>query len=114
MLLHFVSPVLIAKLLMKGSFKGLCEDLRCEQSHNCTGIGWCQCSARQVRPLLVRSICNLSPGKSISVDATFRLAKIATGDASCIVFILGELGHIVAWAALRSDKWSNLLPVLYG
>lgn len=63
--------------------------------------------------MLARELCNLSPGRSFSVDATFRLAKVSTGDASCIVFLLGEFGHIIAWAALRSDKWSNLLPVLH-
>lgn len=71
------------------------------------------CPPWQVKPLLLRHICNLSPGASISVDATFKLAKISTGHASCIVFVLGELGHIVTWAALRSDKWSNVLPILY-
>lgn len=64
--------------------------------------------------MLLRGICNLSPGMSLSLDATFRLAKMTIGDATCIVFILGEFGHIIAWAALRSDKWSNILPVLFG
>lgn len=67
----------------------------------------------QAKPLLKREICNLSPGRSISIDATFRIAKQSHGDASCIVFVLGEHGHIIAWAALRSDKWSNILPLLY-
>jgi len=35
------------------------------------------------------------------------------GKATCIVLILGELGDIISWASLRSDKWSNILPVLY-
>lgn len=71
------------------------------------------CSSWQVKPLLVREICNRSPGASFSIDATFKLAKISTGHASCIVFVLGELGHIITWAAIRSDKWSNVLPILY-
>ncbi|CAN0256206.1 unnamed protein product, partial [Scytosiphon promiscuus] len=74
---------------------------------------YCEKAFEAVQPLLKRAICNTRPGKSISLDATFKLAKMATGSASCIVFVMGELGHIVCWAALRSDKWSNVLPLLY-
>ncbi|CAM9279053.1 unnamed protein product [Hapterophycus canaliculatus] len=74
---------------------------------------YCEKAFEAVEPLLKRAICNISPGRSISLDATFRLAKMSTGSASCIVFVMGELGHIVCWAALRSDKWSNVLPLLY-
>ena len=70
--------------------------------------------ACQVKLLLKRAMCNLSPpGKSFSLDATYRLAKMTTGRATCDTLILGEYGHIFQWSALTPDKWSNILPTLY-
>ena len=67
-----------------------------------------------MKPLLKRAMCNLSPGKSFSLDATYRLAKMTIGRATCVTLILGKkYGHIIQWASLTSDKWSNILPALY-
>lgn len=61
---------------------------------------------------MMASICNRSPGRSLALDATFRVAKQSVGDAKCMVFGLGEAGHIVTYAALESDSWGHILPLL--
>lgn len=61
-----------------------------------------------------RAIMNLSPGICANIDATWSVAKQAIGVSSCMVFILGAMGEIVAYAALRRDCWTEMLPLLYG
>lgn len=66
----------------------------------------------QIRPHLEALLCNLSAGASLSIDATFDIASQCNNEAKCMVFALGELGHILSYVSVASDKWGHLLPML--
>lgn len=49
---------------------------------------------------------------SLSIDVTFKVTKKSKGEVKCMVFVMGQLGHILVYAALALDTWTDPLPLL--
>lgn len=64
-----------------------------------------------MKPHMHSLMCSLDSGANISWDGTFKIAKQCSGVAKCAMFVMGELGHILAHAFVPSENASTLLPL---
>lgn len=67
----------------------------------------------QIKDDIQADLCNRTPGKAMSIDSTFSIAKHINGEAGCMAYICGEYGHIVSFGALATESFRGLLPLLY-
>jgi hypothetical protein len=68
-----------------------------------------------LRPFIEKSMRSRWPGRSISVDATFKLGSRVTGEKnSKLSFFIGEDGTVFHWTATQEENWNLMVPALYG
>ena len=48
------------------------------------------------------------PGEFMSIDATFKLARVTTSKARMLHFVLGERSNVCGWYATETDTWDDL------
>ncbi|CAM9793203.1 unnamed protein product, partial [Laminaria digitata] len=68
---------------------------------------------QQVKPYLEADVRSRG-AKVITWDGTFASASQVDSEAKVVVSVLNELGHVLAYAAVTSEKWANLLPLFMG
>lgn len=68
----------------------------------------------QVEPHMHALVCSRHPGTNMSYDGTYKIANMSHGAAKVAMIAMGELGHIMGYAFVPSESWSNLLPLWAG
>jgi hypothetical protein len=68
-----------------------------------------------VKGILESSLRSRWPGRSVTVDGTFRLGSRIAGHADCVLtFFIGMDGTIFHWVVTATESWSLLIPCLVG
>lgn len=67
----------------------------------------------QIKGFLHDDLCSRGPGRSLSIDATFKIAQRVSGEAGCLTFVFGEYGHILGHAAHVTESFNTLVPLLH-
>ena len=67
----------------------------------------------QVKPYLEAEMCSRG-AKVLSWDGTFATASQVDREAKVVVSALNELGHVLVYAAVTSEKWTSVLHMFFG
>lgn len=66
-----------------------------------------------MKPFLEGELCSRG-AKVLSWDGTFASARQVNTEAKVLDFVLNETGHVIAYAAVPSEKWTHVLPMFMG